>query len=250
MRLPGPVPGADDPEDRMSNDDQNSGWAAPDEPGTFIPPSWDAPQRGPAPDSDDSPSPPWLDLTLHPAGPVGGGGSKTFNVPNAGGPVGSVIAGMTGPSPRKKRGCLRKILIAFAVIIVLFTALGIWVFKSTAGAEKEAHAFVNEVVAGDVDAAYARTAGAYREKNSKLDFATGVESDHADFGGAKVSNIGRYVSSKTGCPSRAVMTYRLESDSSTNYARIVLQKINGAWKVVNPTFTASAPNTGLTDEGC
>ena len=234
----------------MSNDDQNSGWAAPEEPGTFIPPSWDAPQPGPAPDSDGSPSPPWLDLTLHPAGPVGGG-SSMFNAPTAGGSVGSVIAGMTGSSPRKKRGCLRKILIAFAVIVVLFTALGIWVFKSTAGAEKEAHAFVNEVVAGDTDAAYARTAGAYREKNSKLDFATGVERNHAEFGDAKVSNVGRYISSKTGCPARAVMTYRLVGGSSTSYARIVLQKVAGAWKVVDPSFTASEPSTDLADdEGC
>ena len=237
----------------MSNDDQNSGWAVPEEPGTFIPPSWNAPTPSPPPDSDDSASPPWDELTLHPAGPVGGGGSSTFNASPAGASVGSVIAGITGRSgqaPKKKRGCLRKILIAVVVFIALVTALGIWVFKSTAGAEKEAHAFVNEVVAGDADAAYARTAGAYRERISKADFATGVESNHADFGDAKVSNMGRYISSKTGCPSRAVMTYRLESGSSTNYARIVLQKVNGTWKVVDPAFTASAPNTDLSDEDC
>lgn len=223
----------------MSNDDQNAGWAAPEEPGTFIPPSWNEPSPHPAPDSDDSPSPKWDELTLHPAGPVGGGASPALNVSNAG--------VSTGSNPKKKRGCLRKILIAIAILIVLFTALGIWVFKSTAGAEKEAHAFVNEVVAGDANAAYARTAGSYKERISKADFATGVESNHAEFGDAKVSNIGRYISSKTGCPSRAVMTYRLQG-ASTNYARIVLQKVNGAWKVIDPKFTASQPSTDLADE--
>ena len=238
----------------MSSDDETPGWAAPEEPGTFIPPSWQAPV------TQEPEARPALDLTLHPAGPVGGGrGSSTLPAGNTAGPLGSIVAGVVGQTPKQKRGCLRKIMIAIAVFIVLFTALGIWVFKSTAGAEKEAHAFVNEVVAGEADAAYARTAGSFREKFSKLDFTTGVESNHAEFGDAKISNVGRFISSKTGCPSRAVMTYRLLSGSSrntskrptTSYARIVLQKVGGAWKVIDPSFTASEPSTDLADgEGC
>ena len=215
----------------MGTDDETPGWAAPEEPGTFIPPSWQA------------------SATHEPEARPGTGS------------LGSIVAGVArvvGQTPKTKRGCLRKILIAIAVFIVLFTALGIWVFKSTAGAEKEAHAFVNEVVAGEADAAYARTAGSFREKFSKLDFATGVESNHAEFGDAKISNVGRFISSTTVCPARAVMTYRLVSGStnsskspSTSYARIVLRKVAGAWKVVDPSFTASEPSTDLADgEGC
>lgn len=150
-----------------------------------------------------------------------------------------------GSEPKKKRGCLRKVLIGIGVLIVLFAALMFWFFKWTSGPEKEARAFVNEVVAGDADAAYARTAGSYREKVSKLDFATGVEANHDELDGADVSGRGRFISSRTGCPSTAVMTYRLESASSRTYARIVLQKVGGDWKVVNSAFTEREPTTDL-----
>ena len=213
----------------MSSDDQTPGWAAPDQPGTFIPPSWQAP--APSPDNDSAlPAPVPI---LYPAGPVGGGSSSRS----------STI--QSGPTPTKKRGCLRKILIGFAVLIVLMGAGVFWLFKATAGAEKEAHAFVNEVVAGDADAAYARTAGSFRETYSKLDFTTGVEANSAALDGASVSSLGRFISSKSGCASRAVITYRLRTSSSTSYARIVLEKVDGKWKVSKSTFTDSEPTTDL-----
>ena len=224
----------------MSNDDQTPGWAAPDEPGTFIPPSWQAPAPAMQPD-DELPAPaPGAAAVLYPSGPVGGGSSSTY-----------IASQAATTAPKKKRGCLRKILIAIAILIALMSAGVFWLFKATAGAEKEAHAFVNEIVAGDADAAYARTAGSFRETYSKLDFTTGVEAKRAALDGATVSSLGRFISSKSGCASRAVITYRLRTSSSTSYARIVLKKVDGTWKVAKSTLTDSEPTTDLaSDEEC
>ena len=219
----------------MSNDEQTPGWAAPDEPGTFIPPSWQAP----APSTGDEPVQPAPALMPFPAGQVGDGSAvRSSAIPS-------------GAAPKKKRGCLRKILIGLAVLIALMSAGVFWLFKATAGAEKEAHAFVNEVVAGDVDTAYARTAGSFRETYSKLDFTTGVEANSTALDGANVSSLGRFISSKSGCASRAVITYRLRTSSSTSYARIVLEKVDSKWKVSKSTFTDAEPTTDLAgDEEC
>ena len=115
---------------------------------------------------------------------------------------------------------------AVAIAVLVFT-----LFKVTAGAEKQARSFLTATLKGDTARAYADAAPVFRESTNQeqlqgeVDFLKPMQ-------GAKVSNTGRSVSAVSGSPTRAAVSYKLDTAGTTLYVRVLLEKIGGKWKVV------------------
>ena len=169
-------------------------------------------------------------------GQAGGPNWQTPNPNQAG--FGAVV-----PVAKKNRGCLKAFLIALALGVIAVVVGGFFIFKATAGSEKEARKFVEAVVSDDVDAAYALTSTAFRESSSKEDVQAIIDDQLAPVADGNVSNTGRNIVARTGSPTTAVDTYSIEKGDTKLYARVTLQKQGGKWKVVNFQTSAESLST-------
>jgi hypothetical protein len=136
-------------------------------------------------------------------------------------------------SPRKRGGCLKAILIAGVVAVALIALLVFVVFKTTAGAEKQARGFATEMIANDVNAAYERTSTDFRESTSKASLAEIAGRLNSLLAGAKLSNTGRSISSSTGNKAVAAMDYTATKGEQKLYLRVNVRRDSKGWKVVN-----------------
>jgi uncharacterized protein (UPF0333 family) len=146
------------------------------------------------------------------------------------GPDGKIVF---NDAPRKRGGCLKAVLIALAVVVALIAVLVFVVFKTTAGAEKQARGFVTEVIANDVDAAYNRTATDFREATSKASLGELAGRLNSILSGAKVTNTGRSIASSTGSKAIAAIDYTATKADRKVYLRVNVRKDSQGWKVVN-----------------
>lgn len=125
--------------------------------------------------------------------------------------------------PKKKRGCLRRVLMAMGFVLALFVLLAFLVFRTTAGAEKDARVFVTSVLSGKTDDAWTRTTTQFREKH--------LRSELSPIPNARLVNIGRSIAKVTGQPTTATIAYRVTSATRMLYARVMLIKQTGKWRV-------------------
>lgn len=137
------------------------------------------------------------------------------------------------PNPKEKRGCLRRVLMAIGFMIALFVILAFLVFRTTAGAEKDARAFVTSVFAGNTDDAWSRTSSAFREQTSKPTLVELVTRLSTALPNPKIVNIGRSIAKATGKPTTATITYRVSTATRKAYSRVMLIKQSGKWRVEN-----------------
>jgi hypothetical protein len=146
------------------------------------------------------------------------------------GPDGKIV--FADPPP-KKRGCLKAVLVAIGVVVALIAVLVFVVFKTTAGAEKQARGFVTEIIANDVDAAYNRTATDFREATSKASLGELAGRLNAILSGANVTNTGRSIATSTGSKAIAAIDFTATKADRKVYLRVNVRKESKGWKVVN-----------------
>lgn len=126
---------------------------------------------------------------------------------------------------------------SFMVIVVLFiVAVFLLVGNKTKDAEKVSNQFVNNLQAGDSDAIYAQTTPSFKKITSSDTNKQFVDTiSPAIQGEEKIT--GRKIQSSAGNKSFTSIVYDIDTAKGTSYLRIVMEKDNDTWKVLN--FRAS-----------
>lgn len=137
-------------------------------------------------------------------------------------------------SVQKKRipKWLKIVGIVVLVIIALIVAIVITTTAATKAPQKVSDQFVNEVQAGNANAAYALTSETFKEATSAEQLDDLIQQvGPLLVGEEKVT--GRAIQKATGTPQTAVLVYEVETADGTNYMKIQLQKSGDVWQVIS-----------------
>lgn len=144
------------------------------------------------------------------------------------------LSAMVTPEKKKRRGCLKWVLIGIVLLGLLIGGCAFVVFKGTGKAEKQARAFTEALLANDVDRAYTLTTSDFKESTSKAALAELGGRLNRQLVGASLKVGGRSIAKSSGSAATSTITYTATKGNVKAYFKVMLRDAGKqGWRVVN-----------------
>jgi len=123
------------------------------------------------------------------------------------------------------------------LVLVVISALCVLMFvnRDIKSAQTASDSFMSALQAKESDKAYDQAGKAFQASTDKLQLAQATAQMNERIQGEKLMPVGSVVS-KTQNGTQAAVVYSVTHDNTTFYIRVVLDKIEGVWKVHNFRF--------------
>ena len=144
------------------------------------------------------------------------------------------LSAMVTPEKKKRRGCLKWVLIGVVLMGLLIGGCTFVIFKGTEKAENQARAFTEALLANDVDRAYALTSTDFKESTSKAALTELGGRLNSQLDGASLKVDGRSIAKSSGSATTSTITYTATKGDVKAYFKVMLSDTGKqGWRVVN-----------------
>ncbi len=144
------------------------------------------------------------------------------------------LSAMVTPAKKKRRGCLKWVLIGIVLLGLLIGGCAFVVFKGTEKAEKQARVFTEALLANDVDRAYGLTTTDFKESTSKAALAELAGRLNGQLSGVSPKIDARSIAKSSGSAATSTFTYTATKGDVKAYFKVMLRDAGEqGWRVVN-----------------
>lgn len=136
-------------------------------------------------------------------------------------------------SSRKRFPKWLKIVSAVLLFFTIVGAITYFVVMNTTNAPKQiSDQFVNSIQSGNTEESYKLTSNAFKEATSIDSLENIINQIRPSLQGEE-KTIARSIKASTGNKDTAVIVYKVDTSEGSNYIKVVLQKNNDTWEVLN-----------------